>query len=125
MEHITRIGMLFGVITLTSLFAIILANGELMWATIGLMLLFVLIVALGVGLWTLIHNTFPAPVEIGLTIAIIAALIAVLMVVALAGREIFDALAGVVGNHTAWWLIAPLIGTAAIRMIFGVGRRRA
>ncbi len=124
MERIIRMAVLFGIVTVSCFFAIIIARGSLTWSTIGIICLVALVIGFGVGVWTLVHNTFSRPVEIGLTIGIICLAMVILFLVAATGREMFYMVSRMIGNYTAWWLVAPAIGTGAISAVFGLHSRR-
>ena len=127
MERIIRIGVVFAITTLVGLLAIVIANGDLTWGTIAMVLLVTFVFGFTAGTWAVVHGQFDHGVAVGLTVGIVTAAIGAFFILLYAGHEVKQALGSVFGNGAAWWLIAPIAGTAAIVLLFGLhrtGRRR-
>ena len=124
MERIIRVATVFAITTLVGLMSIIIANGDLTWATVGLMVIVALIIGLGFGVWTIVHHQFPTMAEIGITVGIVCGIIGVFVLAGIAGKEIYSNLKDVVGAGSAWWLLSPIAGTVAITLTFGLHSKR-
>ncbi|HEY0965606.1 MAG TPA: hypothetical protein VGE13_03950 [Candidatus Saccharimonadales bacterium] len=124
MERIIRVATVFAINTIVSILAIVIANGELTWATAGLVLVVALVLGALVGIWAVVHGQFETAVEVGLTIGIFVALIAAFVIAMIAGSDIKKALGDLFEESSAWWLVSPLGGTAAIVFLFGLHRER-
>lgn len=122
MERIIRVATVFAITTLIGLLSIIIANGDLTWATAGLVLVIGLALGALMGIWSVVHGQFEQIVEITLTTGIFLATIAAFAIVMVAGSAIKSAFVDMFGNGAAWWLLAPLLGTAAIVFLFGLHR---
>lgn len=123
MERIIRVGVVLTIVTLTSLLAIVIANGELTWATAGLVLVIALVLGLIVGTWTVVHTQFPQAAEVGITIGIVVGVIIVFVVLLMGGTDIRQAFEDLFEDGSAWWLAAPAVGTAAIVAYFGLHKK--
>ncbi len=124
MERIFRVGAVLTITILTCLLTIIIANGELTWATAGLVLMIALIIGLAVGTWTVVHNQFPQTAEVGITIGIVVGVIVMFILLLMGGSEIKQACKDLFGDGSAWWLLAPAAGTTAIVLLFGMHKER-
>lgn len=123
MDRIIRIGIVFVVTTVTCLVAIVVAEGDLSWATAKLAGLTLLGVILLLGIWAVVHFNFSTLMEIGLTVAIFAGLVlgAYLLPSAMGGfRDLVDEN---FASKAGWWLIAPVLGTTAIALILNLHKR--
>lgn len=125
MERIIRVGVVLTIVTLTSLLAIIIANGELSWATAGLVLLIALMVGLVLGVWAVVHNQFQRTAEILITSGIVVGFIIVVVLLLMAGSDIKEACEDMIQVGSAWWLLAPSGGTALISAYFGLHKKGA
>lgn len=122
MERIIRVATLFAITTLVGLMAIIIANGDLTWATAGLVLVIALALGALMGIWAVVHGSFEQAVEISLTVGIFVALIVAFAIMVVAGSDIKSAFVDMFGNGAAWWLVSPIAGTLAITLLFGLHR---
>ncbi|MCB9819852.1 hypothetical protein H6796_00880 [Candidatus Nomurabacteria bacterium] len=127
MERIIRVATVLGITTLVGLMSIIIANGDLTWTTVGLVVVIALSIGFATGVWAVVHGRFEPNVEIGLTLGILVTAGIAAMILILAGSEVKALLGDLFARGSAWWLIAPVMGTAAIVLLFGLhrsGRRR-
>ena len=127
MERIIRVFAVFGITTLVGLMSIVIANGDLTWATAGLVAVVVLGLGFAAGVWAVVHGRFDPAVEVGLTLGILVVAGIAATILLLAGSGIKALLGDLFARGSAWWLIAPVMGTAAIVLLFGLhrsGRRR-
>lgn len=124
MERIIRVGVVFTIVTLACILAIITANGELTWATAGLVAVIVLIIGLAVGVWTIVHGHFSPSTEVGLTIGILVGLVLVFLLLLMGGSEIEKAFKEAFGDASAWWLVWPVAATVALTVLLDLHRVR-
>jgi len=122
MERIISVATVFAITTLVGLLAIIIANGDLTWATAGLVLVIALTLGALMGIWAVVHGQFEPAVEISLTVGIFVAMIGAFAIMTVSGSDIKSAFVDMFGNGAAWWLVSPLLGTAAITLLFGLHR---
>lgn len=122
MERIIRVATVFTITTLVGLSAIIIANGDLTWATAGLVLVIALTLGALMGIWAVVHGQFEQAVEISLTVGIFVAMIGAFAILMVAGSDIKSAFGDMFGDGAAWWLVSPLAGTVAITIMFGLHR---
>lgn len=123
MERIIRIGTVFVIVTLACLLAIITADGNLTWGTGGLVLLILFIIGMIVGVWTVVHGSFPTPVEIGLTVGIVILGLLIMILAAMAGAEMLAALTNLVTSATVLWLLWPVVATVALCLLLGLHKK--
>lgn len=122
MERIIRVATVFAITTLIGLVAIIIANGDLTWATAGLVLVIALTLGALMGIWAVVHGQFEQAVEIALTAGIFVAMISAFAIVMASGSNIKSAFVDMFGNGAAWWLVSPVVGTVVITVLFGLHR---
>lgn len=119
MDAIVRIAVLFAITTVTVVAAILLAAGELNWKTAGLVVFLAICAGAAAGIWAVVHGQFSNSVEVGLTAGIIVLGVTLLY----AGGAVRDMFATLLSDNSPWWLAAPIGGTAAITLTFGLHRR--
>lgn len=122
MERFIRVAIVFAITSLVGLLAILIANGDLTWGTVAMIVFVALVFGLIAGTWAVVHGHFDRGVEVGLTIGIVSMVVIACCIMLYAGHEVKQALASVFGNGAAWWLIAPVAGTVAITVVFGLHR---
>lgn len=124
MERIIRIAVAFGIMTITSIVAILLASGELTWKTTGLVIFLVAIAGFIAGVWAVVHGRFDRQVEIGLTLGIATVAIIGVVILLFAGASVREGIAALFRDNSPWWLLPPAVGTVIMTFVFGLHRRR-
>ena len=124
MERIIRIGVTFLIMLAVGFLSIFIAEGDLSASSIGLVGLVVLTAGLGAGVWAIVHGRFETKVEIALTVGILFAMIIGAMVLLYVGSEIKTILVEMFTERSAWWLVAPVLGTTALTFLLGLHETR-
>lgn len=122
MERITRVSGLFTTAFFIGLLSIVIANGELTWATGKLVLAIVLAAGFIAGVWAVVHGHFATPIEIGLTIGIVVIGIVVVGLAMVAGHDILNTFKKAFSDGSAWWLVVPIVGMVPLALISEWGR---